>query len=72
MKRYGVDKPMFEAMYFDQDGKCAIDSCDREAKCVDHCHATGRIRGLLCRGCNVAIGFVEDSAWMYGAAAYLA
>lgn len=72
VRRYGVDRAMFEAMYFDQDGKCAINRCTREAACVDHCHTTGRVRGLLCQGCNVAIGFVEDAAWMKAAADYLA
>jgi hypothetical protein len=62
---------MFEAMYFDQNGECAVESCVREAKCVDHCHTTGRVRGLLCQGCNVAIGFLEDKVWLNGAWRYL-
>ncbi len=71
VKRYGVDKQMFEAMYFDQDGKCAITSCVREAKAIDHDHLTGRVRGLLCQGCNIAIGFLESAQWMADAAEYV-
>jgi Recombination endonuclease VII len=62
---------MFDAMYFEQDGKCAITSCYREAVSVDHDHATGKVRGLVCQGCNVALGFVEDAAWLDCAFDYL-
>lgn len=60
IKLYGVDKFMFDAMYFEQDGKCLICE-DREAMLVDHCHETGRPRGLLCRGCNTMLGFIESN-----------
>ncbi|MBM2616135.1 endonuclease VII domain-containing protein [Actinoplanes sp. LDG1-06] len=40
---------------------------------VDHCHDTGRVRGLLCVGCNAAIGhFRHDEATVRAALAYLA
>ena len=69
--RLGIDRHMLDAMYFDQDGKCAIPTCLREAVCVDHCHATGRVRGLLCARCNCAIGFVENELWLGAALAFL-
>jgi hypothetical protein len=28
---------------------------------VDHCHQTGKVRGLLCRDCNLSIGHMKDS-----------
>lgn len=71
VRRYGVDRHMYDAMYFEQDGKCAIESCDREARCVDHDHRTGTVRGLVCQGCNVALGFIESPAWMNDALDYL-
>lgn len=72
VRRYGIDRHMFDAMYFEQDGKCAIESCQREAKNIDHDHTTGAVRGLLCQGCNVAIGFMEVDGWLAGALGYLA
>jgi Recombination endonuclease VII len=56
-----------------QNGLCAI--CKRKpAKklCVDHCHATGIVRGLLCRKCNTGLGCYEDNpTFLRSATAYL-
>lgn len=43
-----------------QDGRCAWCGYDRESLVVDHCHMTGLVRGLLCRGCNTR----ESSSWL--------
>ena len=44
----------------------------RRAPCADHCHKTGRKRGVLCRGCNLALGiFRDDPSLLRRAAAYL-
>lgn len=42
-----------------QRGRCAV--CQRERKlAVDHCHASERVRELLCYPCNIALGQVND------------
>ena len=42
------------------------DSCqicgDKERLCYDHCHTTGKFRGVLCQKCNSAIGLLGDTA----------
>lgn len=51
-----------------QNGRCAIcktkDPSSRRKSssyfCVDHCHFTGKVRGLLCSPCNSALGFFKD------------
>jgi Autographiviridae endonuclease VII len=58
---YGISPADYDALLEKQDGVCAI--CGKpseETLCVDHCHATGTIRGLLCRKCNIALGCNED------------
>ncbi|MBB4235016.1 endonuclease VII domain-containing protein [Rhizobium esperanzae] len=64
-KNYGITIEDFDDMYDAQGGKCRI--CEttkpkgRGGFHVDHCHATGAIRGLLCTSCNMMLGLVEDS-----------
>ena len=58
--KYGLDDSEFNAMSASQDGRCAICQVE-ESLVVDHCHGTGRVRGLLCHGCNVGLGFFRDN-----------
>jgi hypothetical protein len=70
-RRYGITVDDFDAMFAEQGGLCAI--C-REAKAehVDHDHANGRVRGLLCFNCNGALGqFRDRPELMLQAIAYL-
>lgn len=61
-KKYNVSADHVMSMLTDQDGKCGICAKDLdESLCVDHCHGTGRVRGLLCNPCNSGIGLLGDT-----------
>lgn len=59
-KNYGITLAEFEAMLAAQEGKCAIGQCGRDARVVDHCHRSGKVRALLCSGCNTSIGHLRE------------
>ena len=72
----GIALGEYDKLLAAQGGKCAV--CGREPPVqkrplgVDHCHATGKIRGLLCNCCNTAIGSCQDDPEVLrSAAAYL-
>lgn len=65
-RKYGLTRAQWNALYAAQDGVCALcripGRTGRHSKLVvDHCHETGRIRGLLCGPCNVALGIFGDT-----------
>lgn len=59
---HGMTADVYKEIFARQHGSCAI--CDqpqgKRRLSVDHDHKTGKIRGLLCHRCNVALGFLED------------
>lgn len=60
-RTYGLEKDVYLGMLEAQENKCLI--CEREEGyrlCVDHCHATGKVRGLICIQCNTGIGQFKD------------
>lgn len=83
MERYGLTVEEYSDKLAEQDHKCAICGTDnpdgegqkpkKQAKsfAVDHDHANGKVRGLLCNLCNRALGFLQDNptvvkaAWVY-------
>lgn len=67
--KYGVTPEDFARMLELQDGSCAIIGCGKTFLVVDHEHATGAVRGLLCRGCNAGIGMLRDQPELLRAAA---
>lgn len=77
---FGLSLEEYQKMHDEQGGRCAIcDSPETETRngkvkmlAVDHCHGTGRVRGLLCSPCNQAIGKLrDDPAIIRRAADYL-
>ena len=64
--KYGLNLEDYNNLVKEQNHKCAI--CDTDEVdsfkgllFVDHCHTTGKIRGLLCHHCNTALGKFKDS-----------
>lgn len=62
---YGITDPEYQALLIKQNELCAI--CGGppiragHSLSVDHCHTTGKIRGLLCSNCNTGLGLFKDS-----------
>jgi len=68
--KYRMTSDDYDMMYALQEGRCAI--CDtwkvspglgikiQDTLYVDHCHAGGHVRGLLCYPCNTMLGHIEN------------
>lgn len=60
---YGITRIQYDGMYAAQKGVCA--ACGKPPRegrplCVDHCHKTKVVRGLLCDPCNICAGYIES------------
>ena len=67
-REYGVKPDSIIKMFEEQLGKCSLEACDRVISLkesssyhIDHCHATGQIRGILCPLHNQMLGMAADS-----------
>lgn len=62
--RYGITLEEYMALFMHQKGVCAI--CEEQPRkgnlTIDHCHASGKVRGLLCGPCNKLLGVYEGRA----------
>ena len=64
---YGINVDQYDKMVYDQGGRCLVCKeipLSKKGKVglhVDHDHLSGRIRGLLCHGCNVALGHLKEN-----------
>jgi len=55
--KYGLTLEQYDAIV---SGPCAICGCKPDKPHLDHCHRTGRMRGVLCRKCNLGLGMFKD------------
>lgn len=74
-RKYGITYEQYTDMFLKQNGKCAI--CGKEKNyhdfrsskrinlAVDHCHKTGKVRGLLCIICNNGLGAFKDDLKLF-------
>lgn len=61
--KYGITLAKYNYLHKLQNGVCSIclKANNNRRLVVDHCHATGKVRGLLCTPCNTGIGQLKDS-----------
>jgi hypothetical protein len=73
--KYGLTVGEYELMFAEQGGTCKIchgTGLKNKRLSIDHDHKTGKVRGLLCHGCNVMIGLAkENPAHLHAAVDYL-
>ncbi len=60
LRKYGLSDNAYDAMFVQQHGICPICKEKFDALCVDHCHPTNKVRGLLCPKCNRGLGHYND------------
>lgn len=62
LRKYKITLADYLALLEAQNHQCAIClKIDDDTLVVDHCHSTGKVRGLLCHECNAGIGLVGDT-----------
>lgn len=75
LRNWGLTDAQYDALFDAQNHKCAIcgaQARDGRALAIDHCHDSGRIRGLLCQDCNLGMGqFADDPELLEAAVRYL-
>ncbi len=61
-RKYGITLDQYNAMLLNQNYECKICKNANQKLFVDHCHSTGKVRGLICNSCNKALGLFKDKA----------
>ena len=62
-RAHGITIDDYNKLFEKQGGVCAIcfEKPIKRRHAVDHNHSTGKIRGLLCHNCNMALGLLKES-----------
>lgn len=64
VKKYNISAKEYTLLFKLQEGKCAVCKIHqiklKKRLSVDHCHITGKVRGLLCPSCNTGLGFFKN------------
>jgi hypothetical protein len=59
---YGITLEEYHAIFQSQGESCAICRAKQSIKwCLDHCHSTNSVRGVLCHHCNTLLGHAKDN-----------
>ncbi len=69
--RYNMSDEDYDTLHTSQGGVCKICSKPESSGgylVVDHCHTTGKVRGLLCHNCNKGLGMFKDQASLLNSA----
>lgn len=61
--KFKLTEEQYNQYFVDAGHKCSCCGATSQERrlCLDHCHATGKIRGVLCNNCNTALGLVHES-----------
>ena len=60
-REYGISIDDFNQMLIKQNKHCKICNQEMIKPNIDHCHNSGKVRGLLCWNCNIALGYFKDN-----------
>lgn len=78
--KFKMTEPQYRRLFLKQEGKCGIcqkglthnkTKGSKNYACIDHCHRTNKVRGLLCPACNTRLSGVEDINWLPKAVLWL-
>jgi len=60
LRKHRITYTHYRSMLTKQNNCCAICSQVLSRDHIDHCHVTGKVRGILCRACNLGLGMFKD------------